>query len=198
MISLADNQVIADARRIVGEPEDSVYVPIDAHEFCSRIFHTCYMGTENSSKETRKRAKDLAEAIGRSVAAEIAISLSDSSLMCTAIIPISIWMPLSHLYETYSASSLVSSLPIKSTAVVKQRIWHCRIFRCAGDCFKTVVVLKHNSVAQARLRMLLAYFFAQLLPWVRGRTGALLVLGSANVDERYVRPSIARPLLNLG
>ena len=37
---------------------------------------------------------------------------------------------------------------------------------------------------QARLRMLLSYFFAQLLPWVRGKTGALLVLGSANVDER--------------
>lgn len=37
---------------------------------------------------------------------------------------------------------------------------------------------------QARLRMLLAYLFAQLLPWVRGKTGALLVLGSANVDER--------------
>lgn len=38
---------------------------------------------------------------------------------------------------------------------------------------------------QARLRMLLAYFFAQLLPWVRGKVGALLVLGSANVDERW-------------
>jgi NAD+ synthase (glutamine-hydrolysing) len=37
---------------------------------------------------------------------------------------------------------------------------------------------------QARLRMLLAYLFAQLLPWVRGKAGALLVLGSANVDER--------------
>ena len=37
---------------------------------------------------------------------------------------------------------------------------------------------------QARLRMLLAYLFAQLLPWVRGSPGAgLLVLGSANVDE---------------
>jgi NAD+ synthase (glutamine-hydrolysing) len=34
--------------------------------------------------------------------------------------------------------------------------------------------------------MLLAYMFAQLLPWVRGRQGGLLVLGSANVDERYV------------
>jgi NAD+ synthase (glutamine-hydrolysing) len=31
--------------------------------------------------------------------------------------------------------------------------------------------------------MLLSYLFAQLLPWVRGRMGALLVLGAANVDE---------------
>jgi NAD+ synthase (glutamine-hydrolysing) len=37
---------------------------------------------------------------------------------------------------------------------------------------------------QARLRMLLAYLFAQLLPWCRGKVGGLLVLGSANVDER--------------
>mmetsp|Transcript_33983 Transcript_33983/g.82190 ORF Transcript_33983/g.82190 Transcript_33983/m.82190 type:complete len:741 (+) Transcript_33983:63-2285(+) len=36
---------------------------------------------------------------------------------------------------------------------------------------------------QARLRMVMAYVMAQLLPWVRGRSGFLLVLGSANVDE---------------
>lgn len=36
---------------------------------------------------------------------------------------------------------------------------------------------------QARLRMVMAYLLAQLLPWVRGRQGFLLVLGSANVDE---------------
>lgn len=36
---------------------------------------------------------------------------------------------------------------------------------------------------QARLRMVTAYLFAQLLPWVRGKSGFLLVLGSANVDE---------------
>lgn len=62
-----DIQVIADARRIVGEEHDSKYLPVDAKEFCGRIFHTCYMGTENSSIETRKRAKDLADAIGRLV-----------------------------------------------------------------------------------------------------------------------------------
>ena len=53
---------------MTGEPEDSAYVPEDPREFCSRIFHTCYMGTENSSVETRKRAKDLAVAIGACVA----------------------------------------------------------------------------------------------------------------------------------
>ena len=37
---------------------------------------------------------------------------------------------------------------------------------------------------QARLRMVVAYMLAQLLPWLRGgRGGWLLVLGSANVDE---------------
>jgi len=36
---------------------------------------------------------------------------------------------------------------------------------------------------QARIRMVVAYLFAQLLPWVRKRSGFLLVLGSANVDE---------------
>lgn len=61
----SDKQVITDARRIVGEPEDSVYIPSGPNEFCNKIFHTCYMGTENSSAETRKRAKDLSEAIGR-------------------------------------------------------------------------------------------------------------------------------------
>jgi hypothetical protein len=62
-----DEQVIADARRLTGEPEDSSYIPSDPREFSNRIFHTCYMGTENSSVETRRRAKQLSEAIGRYV-----------------------------------------------------------------------------------------------------------------------------------
>ncbi|XP_075282833.1 glutamine-dependent NAD(+) synthetase isoform X2 [Opisthocomus hoazin] len=36
---------------------------------------------------------------------------------------------------------------------------------------------------QARIRMVLAYLFAQLTLWTRGLPGGLLVLGSANVDE---------------
>lgn len=65
IISLLEMQVIIDARRIAGETEDSDYLPLDPKEFASRIFHTCYMGTENSSAETRRRAKQLSGAIGR-------------------------------------------------------------------------------------------------------------------------------------
>lgn len=43
-------------------------------------------------------------------------------------------------------------------------------------------------VGQARVRMVVAYLFAQLSLWSRGAPGGLLVLGSANVDERCVRP----------
>jgi NAD+ synthase (glutamine-hydrolysing) len=47
-----------DIRRVVA---DNDYVPKDPKELCSRIFVTCYMGTENSSTETRNRAKKLAQ-----------------------------------------------------------------------------------------------------------------------------------------
>jgi NAD+ synthase (glutamine-hydrolysing) len=36
---------------------------------------------------------------------------------------------------------------------------------------------------QARLRMVLAFFMAQLRLWSQGRSGFQLVLGTANVDE---------------
>ncbi|KAK4534762.1 hypothetical protein CDCA_CDCA02G0787 [Cyanidium caldarium] len=54
-------------------------------------------------------------------------------------------------------------------------------FRAHGGSAAENVALQN---IQARLRMVVAFLFAQLLPWVRGRpSAALLVLGSANVDE---------------
>ncbi|KAF7972744.1 hypothetical protein HWV62_17102 [Athelia sp. TMB] len=141
----SDKQVIADARRIAGEPEDSNYIPSDPREFSSRIFHTCYMGTENSSAETRRRAKQLSEAIGS--------------------------------YHTdLNMDSVVTALRNLFGYVtgIKPQ------FRAHGGSNAENLALQN---IQARLRMVLAYMFAQLLPWVRGRVGGLLVLGSANVDE---------------
>jgi NAD+ synthase (glutamine-hydrolysing) len=59
-----DELVIRDARRICGEKEDSNWIPETPQELAGRIFYTSFMGTENSSKETRQRAKDLAAVIG--------------------------------------------------------------------------------------------------------------------------------------
>lgn len=36
---------------------------------------------------------------------------------------------------------------------------------------------------QARIRMVLAFMLASLLPWVHSKPGFYLVLGSSNVDE---------------
>lgn len=60
-----DEQVLSDVRKIVC---DSSYTPTNSKELCNRIFHTCYMGSENSSAETKQRAEKLASEIGRFVA----------------------------------------------------------------------------------------------------------------------------------
>lgn len=45
--------------------ESAGYSPRDPRELCNRIFHTCYMGMQHSSRETRDRARHLAEKLGR-------------------------------------------------------------------------------------------------------------------------------------
>lgn len=59
-----DELVIRDARRICGEEEGSEWIPETPQELAGRIFHTSFMGTENSSSETRQRARELADVIG--------------------------------------------------------------------------------------------------------------------------------------
>ncbi|KAM9860636.1 glutamine-dependent NAD(+) synthetase [Aulostomus maculatus] len=53
-------------------------------------------------------------------------------------------------------------------------------FRANGGSHRENLALQN---IQARVRMVLAYLFAQLSLWARGKPGGLLVLGSANVDE---------------
>lgn len=55
-------------------------------------------------------------------------------------------------------------------------------FKANGGSHRENIALQN---IQARIRMVLAYLFAHLILWVRGRSGGLLVLGSANTDERY-------------
>jgi NH3-dependent NAD+ synthetase len=65
-------------------------------------------------------------------------------------------------------------------ATPKDTRFCCGLGYCAEQIIDCVVVS-----AQARLRMVLAYLFAQLVLWARGRSGGLLVVGTANVDERF-------------
>ncbi|KAJ1827336.1 glutamine-dependent NAD(+) synthetase [Coemansia sp. RSA 2599] len=144
-----DKQVIADVRRCCGHTASESkgdWMPSTPQELAGRLFHTCYMGTENSSAETRKRAKDLAQSIG-----SYHVDL-DMDAVVAAIVAL---------------FALVTGGRAPRYAV-------------HGGSNAENLALQN---IQARLRMLLAYLFAALLPWVRGRTGSLLVLGSANVDE---------------
>ena len=140
-----NGQVIRDARRITGESGDSTYLPIDPRELANRIFYTCYMATQNSSKATRNRAKQLTDQIG-----SYHLSVNIDSVVAA-------------LY----------SLFVGITGKAPK-------FKVEGGTAGENNALQN---IQARIRMTLAYLMAQLLPWVRGKEGTLLVLGSANVDE---------------
>ncbi|KAL0276498.1 UNVERIFIED_CONTAM: hypothetical protein PYX00_004057 [Menopon gallinae] len=141
-VQTGDEQVLSDVRKIVCDPS---YVPSDPKELCGRIFHTCYMGSENSSQDTKRRAQVLAQQIG---SYHLTISID---LAVNAVLGI--------------FTSVTSRIPK---------------FGCRGGSPRESLALQN---IQARLRMVLSYLFAQLMLWVRNRSGGLLVLGSANVDE---------------
>ncbi|XP_060812637.1 glutamine-dependent NAD(+) synthetase [Bombus pascuorum] len=141
-VNKGDAQVLSDIRKIVGDCE---YVPTDPKQLCNTLLVTCYMGTENSSAETKARAAELANQIGsyhHSIVIDVAVS---------AILTI-----------------------FQQVTKLTPR------FKVQGGSPRENLALQN---IQARLRMVIAYLFAQLMLWVRGRPGGLLVLGSSNVDE---------------
>ncbi|XP_078077441.1 glutamine-dependent NAD(+) synthetase [Mustelus asterias] len=140
--SNGNEQVIADVQRIVSDPG---YIPKDPREFCRRIFITCYMASENSSRDTCNRAKELAEQIG-----SYHINLNIDPAVKAVI----------------GIFNLVTG---KSPQ-----------FSVHGGCRRENLALQN---VQARIRMVVAYLFAQLCLWTSGKPGGSLVLGSANVDE---------------
>ncbi|KAG0713131.1 Glutamine-dependent NAD(+) synthetase [Chionoecetes opilio] len=135
-------QVLEDVRRIVSQAD---YVPRDRRELCGRLFHTVYLATENSSQETKNRARLLSQQIG-----SYHIPVTIDSIVAAAL-------------GIFSAA----------TGLIPK-------FKARGGTVRENLALQN---VQARLRMVMAYLFAQLVLWVRGRQGGLLVLGSANVDE---------------
>lgn len=141
-VANGEEKVLDDVRRVVAQAD---YVPRDPRELCNRLFHTVYMATENSSAETKARAKLLAQQIG-----------------------------------SYHIPVLIDSMVSAALGIFSAATGHIPKFKIRGGTIRENVALQN---IQARLRMVLAYLFAQLMLWVRGRQGGLLVLGSANVDE---------------
>ncbi|XP_052004363.1 glutamine-dependent NAD(+) synthetase isoform X2 [Xyrauchen texanus] len=135
-------QVLEDVQRVVN---DSFYRPGDPHELCGRLFTTCYMASENSSEDTRNRAKDLAAQIG-SNHLNINIDMAVKGML-------GIFSMVTGKWPQFCAN---------------------------GGSARENLALQN---VQARIRMILAYLFAQLWLWAQGKPGGLLVLGSANVDE---------------
>jgi len=128
-VQKGNEQVIKDARRVCGEPESSKWLPTKPEEVCNRTFHTCFMGTTNSSKDTRSRAKTLATDIGA-----YHVDLDMDSVVTSLINLFSLITDFRPRFTVHSGS--------KTENLALQNI-------------------------QARLRMVIAYLFAQLLPTIR-------------------------------
>jgi len=138
-----DKQVIQDLRRIM-KSENSTVVP-SAQKMAKTILTTVYLGSANSSHETRSRAASLAAEIGAS-------------------------------HIDVCIDSVVAAVLTFFTSMTRMT----PRFRVDGGSQVENLALQN---IQARIRMVLSFVLAQLMPWVRGQTGFLLVLGSANVDE---------------
>lgn len=141
-----DETVANDVLRICGleDPADLAQVQT-AEDLAHHVLTTVYMGTVNSSEETRERSSRLAEEIGAS-----------------------------HLdVKIDTVVSAITSLFSLITGKTPQ-------FKAHGGCFAENAALQN---IQARIRMVIAFLLAQLMPWVCGKSGFLLVLGSGNVDE---------------
>lgn len=136
-------QVIEDVRNLCHETDD--WIPGTPQDLAQRIFYTSFMGTENSSTDTRARAKDLAAEIG-----------------------------------SYHIDMNMDTLVLAVVRVFEVSCGKRPVFKIFGGSQTENLALQN---IQARLRMVLSYLYAQLLPWTRNKPGGLLVLGSANVDE---------------
>lgn len=68
-----DKDVLQDLQHVVSDED---FTPKSPQEICGRILYTFYLGTENSSQETKLRAEGLAQTIGsshRSVVIDVAV-----------------------------------------------------------------------------------------------------------------------------
>lgn len=142
-----DFPIEIELARVLGwtDQTDGSLLDLTPQKLASYLFHTIYMGTINSSANTRRRAKNLASQIGS--------------------------------YHLDMNIDIIVQAVITAFAGCVGKRPH---FLIEGGTLSEDLALQN---IQARIRMVMAYLFAQLLPWIRGRKSFLLTLGSSNVDE---------------
>jgi len=142
----SDEAVARDVMRVCGMRDQADLAAVQTPgDLAGRLLTTVYMGTVNSSDQTRDRARRLAEEIG---ASHLDVRIDTVVGAITALF------------------ALITGKSPK--------------FKAHGGSHAENAALQN---IQARIRMVIAFLLAQLMPWVRGEAGFLLVLGSGNVDE---------------
>lgn len=139
-----DMQVADDVKKVC-QLEDLDQIK-SASDLASILLTTVYMGTVNSSEDTKTRASKLAREIG------------------ATHLDFKIDMVISAITRLFSA--ITGKTPK---------------FKAHGGSHSENAALQN---IQARVRMVIAFLLAQLMPWTQNKGGGfLLVLGSGNVDE---------------
>uniref|UniRef100_A0A914BZR9 Glutamine-dependent NAD(+) synthetase n=1 Tax=Acrobeloides nanus TaxID=290746 RepID=A0A914BZR9_9BILA len=121
-------------------------VGTDPGKLCNEILYTCYMGSENSSQETRNASASLADDIGA------------------------------------NHSSILIDVAVRAILTIFETSFKF-IPSFFSDDNREIMSLQN---VQARIRMVLAYLYAQASLIYYKKPGGLLVLGTSNVDESLV------------
>ncbi|KAF6156150.1 hypothetical protein GIB67_024120 [Kingdonia uniflora] len=155
-IANGDEQVKADAVR-VGQYTDGQF-PTDSREFAKRIFYTVFMGSENSHIYMKLGKSEWGSSEATKLRAKV---LADE---------IGSW----HL--DVSIDTVISAF----LSLFKTLSGKSPCYKVDGGSNTENLGLQN---IQARVRMVLAFMLASLMPWVHNKRGFYLVLGSSNVDE---------------
>ena len=99
-----------------------------------------------------------------------------------SIVGLSVYHPKCTRSSLRSIPGIVIDTAVKALVGIFTYVTGCSPrFRVHGGTNQENLALQN---VQARTRMVVSYLFAQLVMWSRSKQGSLLVLGSANSDER--------------
>lgn len=176
--SIKDGQqsTLQDLRRVVGVAN---YSPASPEDIVSKLLHTCFMSTVNSSAETRSSMCLAESRAGRRLGAPDRAVVKRSGLTTRH----SGAKRLAEHIGAYHTDISIDEAVEAHESIIRQALGGFKPRFLVEGGTSSENLAKQNI--QARNRMVVAYELAQLSTQARGlpRAGAaLLVLGSGNVD----------------